>query len=129
MSLTLKSLAASVALALTLTLPGAATQPAEDVGTIKVTVVDAQGNPIKNLKVQLKSSPRQPAFNGVPGPAPGILIDAKDTDNDGKVEFTNLTPGAYRLSCGNAEMGRGFSPVRVEAGKVHDIQLVVKKNL
>jgi protocatechuate 3,4-dioxygenase beta subunit len=127
-------------------LPHADAQPAQGAGTIKVTVVDGAGTPIEGLQVQLRRSPRQAAEGpgaggGAPPVAPnsaapgalnlqaqGILVASKNTDKAGFVEFTNVRTGSYRVSAGRPDIGRGFSPVRVEANKTHDIKIEVKKD-
>lgn len=143
---TLLSVAALAALAIAIA-PHAGAQPSNATGTIRAQVVDGQGTPMEGINVQLRRSPREAAGgpgggdapvapnsanpgmgNPIPLQNPGVLIATKPTGADGRVEFPNVRVGSYRLAAGNPQIGRGFAPVRVEAGKTHDVRIEVKRD-
>lgn len=148
MALRQSMLALAAVAALTVALaPHSDAQPAGAPGTVRVQVVDGQGTPIEGINVELRRSPREAAGGpgggdnpvapnsvapGLPAPIPlqnpGVLIATKPTNAEGRVEFTNVRPGSYRVAAGNRQIGRGFAPVRVEPGKTHDVKLEVKRD-
>jgi hypothetical protein len=106
-----------------------------DTGTIKATVYDPDGKPVQDLVVVLQASNR--IFSGPKSVSPGDsrwvplqslkVVARKSTDKDGVAEFPNLRPDVYRITAYKAGVGKAGQPITVEAGKVIEVRLDLKK--
>lgn len=81
-------------------------------GAVRGTVIDPSGAVIPNASIVLKE------------PATGVEVRRSATDTSGNFEFSDIKPGAYRLSC----EANGFKPslvdgIVLEAGQIRRIDV------
>ncbi len=86
----------------------------EQTATLKGTVTDPFGSPIKNVRAQLESEDRN---------SPPISVKA---DDSGRFRFTNLPPATYRLGIYSPAFKTAFrSEIRLLAGQRFSIPSIV----
>jgi hypothetical protein len=92
----------------------ATSQPSAAAGSIVVTVVDSDSNPVVKARVQLYPQKKASDSDDAGAPAKPKAIAKAYTGDDGKFTFENVAPGDYKVNASFKKTGsKGSAKVSV----------------